>query len=102
MSPGTPGDLELTKFAAAAPRGGASGRSRAAGSRACAPKPGGVTVSAVFLLLVILAALRLAWAAYQRLGLDVRETLLWFGLAEVPAPPLPRRASAATRGHHRA
>lgn len=92
MSSGTPSDLELTKFAPGC----------RAGSRARAPKPGGVTVSAVFLLLVILAAVRLAWAAYRRLGLDVRETLLWFGLAEVPAPPLPRRASTATRGRYRA
>lgn len=60
-----------------------------------------MTVSAAFLLLVILVALRLAWAAYRRLGLDVRETLLWFGLAEVPAPPLPRRASTAARGPRR-
>lgn len=31
---------------------------------------------------------------FRRLGLDVRETLLWFGLAEIPAPEVPRRNRA--------
>lgn len=31
---------------------------------------------------------------FRRLGLDLRETLLWFGLAEIPAPVVPRRNRA--------
>jgi hypothetical protein len=34
-----------------------------------------------------------ARAAFNRLGLDVLELLLWFGLAELPAPPSSRRDS---------
>lgn len=36
-----------------------------------------------------------ARATFNRLGLDVRELLLWFGLAELPAPPTSRRERPA-------
>jgi hypothetical protein len=32
-----------------------------------------------------------AHATFRRLGLDVRDLLLWFGLAEIPTPPTARR-----------
>ena len=35
--------------------------------------------------------------AFRLLGLDARQTFLWLGLLEVPAPPVSRRASERAR-----
>jgi hypothetical protein len=50
----------------------------------------GVTVAVVLCAVGIRHAFRL-------LGLDARQTFLWLGLLEVPAPPVSRRASERAR-----
>lgn len=52
----------------------------------------GVVLTALILAVASVAISALgARAAFTRLGLDLRELLLWFGLAELPAPPTSRR-----------
>jgi formate hydrogenlyase subunit 3/multisubunit Na+/H+ antiporter MnhD subunit len=53
-----------------------------------------VLTAALLVLLAIYAAVRVTRRVFAELGLDVRETLLWFGLAELPPPPTSRRISS--------
>lgn len=56
-----------------------------------------MAITLLLTLAVIVLALRVARAAFVALRLDPWDLLLYFGLAEHPAPPVTRRTAASRR-----
>lgn len=62
-----------------------------------------MVITTLLVLVAVVVCLRVLRVVTVRFGLDVRESLVWFGLAEIPAPPVSRRpgrgAPAAPQAH---